>query len=179
MLVMPSAVVAKCKATIKECSVRDVHGCLDAGTVLIDIREPAEYNRGHIPGAVLLPRGLLEFEILPLLEKRGVDEVVDADIVLYCGTGGRSALAAKIRENGRGWRESGPVPGKPAASWPGPRRNSRSIRPDSAPQANASQVLGKDDFTVVTLTNLRHVVVEPGKAAQWKLRATVPAQRLA
>lgn len=95
MLVMPSAVVAKCKATIKECSVRDVHSCLDAGTVLIDIREPAEYQRGHIPGAVLLPRGLLEFEILPLLEKRGIEEVVNADIVLYCGTGGRSALAAK------------------------------------------------------------------------------------
>ncbi len=95
MLVSPSEVVAKVKATIKECSVRDVHGCLSAGTLLIDIREPAEYARGHIPGAILIPRGLLEFEILPAIEKRGVDAVEDCDIVLYCGTGGRSALAAK------------------------------------------------------------------------------------
>lgn len=96
MLVSPSDVVAKAKATIKECSVRDVHTCLDTGTVLIDIRELAEYQRGHIPGAMYISRGLLEFEILPALQKRGIDtEPEDCDIVLYCGTGGRSALAAK------------------------------------------------------------------------------------
>jgi rhodanese-related sulfurtransferase len=95
MLVTPSEVVAKVKATIKECSVRDVHSCLTAATVLIDIREPAEFQRGHIPGAVLIPRGLLEFEIMPLLHRRGEDTPDDCDIVLYCGTGGRSALAAK------------------------------------------------------------------------------------
>ncbi len=95
MLVSPSEVVAKAKATIKECLVHEAHRCLNAGTLLIDIREPAEFARGHIPGAVLIPRGLLEFEILALLEKRGVSAVEDCDIVLYCGTGGRSALAAK------------------------------------------------------------------------------------
>ena len=67
MLVSPAEFVAKAKATIKECTVRDVADCLNAGTLLIDIREPAEYSRGHIPGAVPIPRGLLEFEILPLL----------------------------------------------------------------------------------------------------------------
>ena len=96
MLVSPSDVVAKAKATIKECSVRDVHACLNADTVLIDIREPAEYQRGHIPGAVIIPRGLLEFEILPMLERMGAGSAPgECDIVLYCGTGGRSALAAK------------------------------------------------------------------------------------
>jgi rhodanese-related sulfurtransferase len=95
MLVTPSEVVAKAKATIKECTVRDVRGCLTAGTVLIDIREPAEYMRGHIPGSILIPRGLLEFEIMPLLQKRCTGAPEDTDIVLYCGTGGRSALAAK------------------------------------------------------------------------------------
>ena len=96
MLVSPSDVVAKAKATIKECSVRDVHACLNADTVLIDIREPAEYQRGHIPGAIIIPRGLLEFEILPALERLGVGSAPgECDIVLYCGTGGRSALAAK------------------------------------------------------------------------------------
>ena len=96
MLVSPSDIVAKAKATIKECSVRDVHACLDAETILIDIRELAEYQRGHIPGALYISRGLLEFEILPALEKRGLGTAPDAcDIVLYCGTGGRSALAAR------------------------------------------------------------------------------------
>ena len=41
MLVSPADVVARAKATIKECSVRDVHDCLHSGTLLVDIREPA------------------------------------------------------------------------------------------------------------------------------------------
>jgi len=96
MLVSPSDVVAKAKATIKECSIRDVKDCINAGTILIDIRELAEYQRGHIPGAMYVSRGLLEFEILPALERYGISvPPAECDIVLYCGTGGRSALAAK------------------------------------------------------------------------------------
>jgi len=96
MLVSPSDFVAKAKATIKECSIRDVGDCIDEGTVLIDIREPAEYQRGHIPGAMIIPRGLLEFEIVPALERLSTGApIAECDIVLYCGTGGRSALAAK------------------------------------------------------------------------------------
>ena len=101
MLVNPSDIVAQAKATIKECTVTDVHDCLGADTIFIDIREPAEYQRGHIPGAVLLPRGLLEFELHGLVEKCRRDLNVPADetpIVLYCGTGGRSALAALTAE---------------------------------------------------------------------------------
>lgn len=96
MLVSPAEFVAKTKATIKECSVRDVHECINAGTTIVDIRELAEFQRGHIPGAVHITRGLLEFEILPTLSQIGVSSAPDeCDIVLYCGTGGRSALAAK------------------------------------------------------------------------------------
>ena len=98
MLVNPSVIVAQAKATIKECTVSDVHDCLGADTIFIDIREPAEYQRGHIPGAVLLPRGLLEFELHNLVGQCRRDMNLppeDTPIVLYCGTGGRSALAAK------------------------------------------------------------------------------------
>lgn len=97
MLISPAELVGRVKATIKECSVTDVKGCLNSDTLLIDIREPAEFERGHIPGAVLLPRGLLEFEIHGLVERLRRDQNValeDQPIVLYCGTGGRSALAA-------------------------------------------------------------------------------------
>lgn len=97
MLTSPAELVGRVKATIKECSVTDVQGCLTSGTLLIDIREPAEYERGHIPGAVHLPRGLLEFEIHGLVERLRNDRNSPPEeqaIVLYCGTGGRSALAA-------------------------------------------------------------------------------------
>ena len=63
MLVSPADLVAVAKATITECSVTEVERCLDSDTLLIDIREPAEYRNGHIPGAVPLARGMLEFEI--------------------------------------------------------------------------------------------------------------------
>ena len=99
MLVSPSDIVARAKATIKECTVTDVHDCLGADTIFIDIREPAEFQRGHIPGAVLLPRGLLEFELHSLVDRCRRDINLppeDQPIVLYCGTGGRSALAAKV-----------------------------------------------------------------------------------
>lgn len=98
MLISPAELVGRVKATIKECSVTDVQGCLSSDTLLIDIREPAEYQRGHIPGAVLLPRGLLEFEIHGLVDRLRSDQNIapeDQPIVLYCGTGGRSALAAE------------------------------------------------------------------------------------
>ena len=97
MLVSPADVVAKAKATIKECSVTDVKSCLDTGTLLIDIREAAEYNRGHIKGSVLACRGMLEFEIHGIVDRACADTSVapqDCNIVLYCGTGGRSALSA-------------------------------------------------------------------------------------
>ena len=98
MLVPPADLVARAKATIEECTINDVHDCLTQDTLVIDIREPAEFQRGHLPGAVLLPRGLLEFDIHGLVEqaRRNQDcPPAEQDIVLYCGTGGRSALAAE------------------------------------------------------------------------------------
>jgi rhodanese-related sulfurtransferase len=101
MLVSPAELVGVAKATITECSVTDVNSCIASETLLIDVREPAEYHKGKIPGAVHLPRGLLEFEIHKLVEHYRADEnQPDAEraIVVYCGTGGRSALAAQTLE---------------------------------------------------------------------------------
>lgn len=56
--------------------------------ILVDVRQPAEYAAGHIPGAVLIP--------LPEIEKR-LDELgTDQDLIFYCRTGGRSAVAATL-----------------------------------------------------------------------------------
>ena len=106
MRTSPADVVALAKATIEECTVREARQCLGPSTLLIDIREAPEYERGHIPGAILSPRGLLEFEIHRLVDGTSTDPGVapeDREIVLYCGTGGRSALAAATL-NAMGYR---------------------------------------------------------------------------
>jgi len=102
MLVSPSDVVARAKVTIRECTVLEAKSFLTPEVLLIDIREPAEFIRGHLPGAVLSPRGLLEFDIHALVERTATNPAIaaeDREIVLYCGTGGRSALAAETLNN--------------------------------------------------------------------------------
>lgn len=100
MLKSPAELVGAAKATITECSVNDAKDCLDSDTLLIDIREAVELQKGRLPGAVHLPRGLLEFEIRGLVERFRADRpAADQPIVLYCGTGGRSALAAQSIES--------------------------------------------------------------------------------
>ena len=64
------------------------------GALLLDVREPAEYQAGHVPGAVSMPRGTLEFAIWKQL---GYPNKVDMSKKIYvqCLTGGRATLAAK------------------------------------------------------------------------------------
>jgi rhodanese-related sulfurtransferase len=108
MLVSPADIVARAKATIKECTVSQAKQQLTPETLLIDIREAPEFSKGHLPGAVLSPRGLLEFEIHGLVARTATNSDVapeDRHIVLYCGTGGRSALAAETL-NKMGYRNA-------------------------------------------------------------------------
>ena len=90
--------VAAARSRIREVSVEDLVDMLGGDLVLIDVREPGEYVRGHLPGAVNLPRGVLEFQIHSHPAMACVpDEALarpDRRLVLYCRTGGRSALAA-------------------------------------------------------------------------------------
>src|SRR5215210_150924 len=64
----------------------------ERGTVLIDVREQAEWDEGHIPGAVHVPRGHLESRI----ESAAPDKA--RPLVVYCAAGNRSAFAAKSLE---------------------------------------------------------------------------------
>jgi len=64
--------------------------------LLLDVREPGEFTQGHLSGAKLIPRGILEAAADHTYPKR-VQELVDArnrPIAIYCATGGRSAMAA-------------------------------------------------------------------------------------
>ncbi len=98
MLVSPAEIVATAKASITETAVADFRHEDQGACILIDIRDRAEYVAGHLPGAVCSPRGMLEFKIHELVDAEAPDTdspAEDTPIMLYCGTGGRSALAAK------------------------------------------------------------------------------------
>ncbi len=53
MLVNPSDIVARAKATITECSVRNAHECVDSDSLIIYIRELSEFQQGRIPGGII------------------------------------------------------------------------------------------------------------------------------
>ena len=103
------------KTRIKETNVPEVKKRLDAGEnmILVDTREDSEWARGHIPGAIHLSKGIIERDVEKTIPDRS------APIVLYCGGGFRSALAAdNLQKMGyknvlsmdggwRGWTEAG------------------------------------------------------------------------
>lgn len=63
--------------------------------LLLDVREPSEYEQGHLDGALLVPRGILE-SAADLTFPKHVQTLADArerPVVLYCASGGRSAMA--------------------------------------------------------------------------------------
>lgn len=84
--------VTAAKATIDEVSLADAQLAIQNSDVLLDVREADEYMNGHIPGAVHISRGLLEFKLSndPDLSARSLK------IVLYCKNSGRAALASKV-----------------------------------------------------------------------------------
>ncbi|MGH1478430.1 MAG: rhodanese-like domain-containing protein [Geminicoccales bacterium] len=89
--------LAEANAVIETVSVQDLTYHLEeACALLLDVRETVEREQdGHIPDSIHLPRGLLEFHADP--ESPVYNEALASDrpMILYCGTGGRSALAAK------------------------------------------------------------------------------------
>lgn len=101
--------INEAKTRIREVTPKDVQGMLaeKRDVVLLDVREPNEWNLGHLPGAVHIPRGTLEGKVEQQLPR-------EREIVVYCAGGSRSALAADtMRQMGYenvasmsgGWRE--------------------------------------------------------------------------
>ena len=85
------ALVEAARPYIVETDVETVRQRLAAGDgrVVVDVREPDEWDAGHLPGALSMPRGVLERDV----ERAFPD--LDAPLVLYCGGGYRSALATR------------------------------------------------------------------------------------
>lgn len=106
-------IVDDAKSRIKETNVDEVKKMMDRGEdfVLVDVREESEFAKDHLPGAIHLGKGIIERDI----EARVPD--VNTRVILYCGGGYRSAMAAdNLQKMGyknvismdggvRGWRE--------------------------------------------------------------------------
>jgi rhodanese-related sulfurtransferase len=87
--------VSQAKTDIREIALQEAEAAIQQSDVLIDVREADEFAAGHLPGAVLVPRGVLEFKLsgTPALSGR------DLKVVLYCKTSGRAALAAQTMQS--------------------------------------------------------------------------------
>ncbi len=120
-------IVDDAKSRIKEISIDEVKQKLDCGEefALVDVREESEFAKDHLPGAIHLGKGVIERDI----EGRVPD--LNTPLVLYCGGGFRSAMAAdNLQKMGytkvlsmdggiRGWREKGlPLTRETASSRP-------------------------------------------------------------
>lgn len=108
-------IVDDARSRIRETNVDEVKKRMDRGDkfMLVDVREGSEFAKDHLPGAVHLGKGVIERDI----EGRVPD--LNQEMILYCGGGFRSALAAdNLQKMGytnaismdggiRGWREKG------------------------------------------------------------------------
>ena len=108
-------IVDDARSRIRECSVDDVKQKLGRGERfhLVDVREESEWAAGHLPNAEHHGKGVIERDIETKIPEK------DAEIILYCGGGFRSALAAdNLQKMGytnvrsmdggfRGWKEAG------------------------------------------------------------------------
>ena len=84
------ALVNDAKSRIRETNVTEVKKRLDAGEklLIVDVREDNEWTAGHIPGAIHLGKGVIERDIEAAVPDPS------KEIILYCGGGFRSAIAA-------------------------------------------------------------------------------------
>jgi rhodanese-related sulfurtransferase len=87
--------VVAAKSRITEVPITEAEAAIRAADVLIDVREADEFAAGHLPGAIHASRGMLEFKLSgnPALAAR------DIQVVLYCKTSGRAALAAAAMQD--------------------------------------------------------------------------------
>ncbi|MGQ0464941.1 MAG: rhodanese-like domain-containing protein [Sporichthyaceae bacterium] len=120
MATSASDIVKAAKERIENLDADAVERELADGAVLVDLREPSELaENGRIPGAVHVPRGVLEWKADPAGPAPEMPKALDARVILHCAGGGRSALAAvTLQEMGysnvahlesgfAGWKDAG------------------------------------------------------------------------
>jgi rhodanese-related sulfurtransferase len=107
-----AALVEDAKSRVSEIAPKDALKLYGQEVVFLDVREPNEWNLGHVPGAIHIPRGQLETK---------VEQAIDRSkrVVVYCAGGSRSALATdtlqqmgyqqvtSLQDGFRGWADAG------------------------------------------------------------------------
>ena len=92
-----SDLVAEARRQIREVDPRTLAEA-PGGAIVIDVREPAEFETGHIPGSINIPRGVLEFQVDAHPAVAHVSDPAlshkERAVVVVCRTGGRAALSA-------------------------------------------------------------------------------------
>jgi len=88
-------IVAQAKAVVPELTVAQAKTNIDKRSykVILDVREPNEFRAGHIPGAINVPRGLLEFQVSGKIPDKSTP------LLVYCKSGGRGVLASKTLQS--------------------------------------------------------------------------------
>jgi len=83
--------VAKAKSSVQKVSASEVKGMIDKKekAIYLDVRDAGEFAAGHLPGAMNISRGTLEFNVFSKIPDQ------NAKVVVYCKTAGRSTLATK------------------------------------------------------------------------------------
>lgn len=79
--------IEEAKTRIREVSPKDTMADTNPDLVLLDVRERNEWNLGHLPNAIHIPRGLMETKVEALIPR-------DKHVIIYCQSGNRSAFAA-------------------------------------------------------------------------------------
>ncbi|QZY27728.1 rhodanese-like domain-containing protein [Nocardioides coralli] len=93
--------VTRAKSHIENLTPAEVAVEQERGCLLVDLREPSEREGGHISGSVSAPRGMLEFYADPTSPYHRAEFDPDRRTILFCASGGRSALATMaLRELG-------------------------------------------------------------------------------
>lgn len=80
--------ISEAKARIREVTPKQVMADTNPHLVLLDVRERNEWNLGHLPNAIHIPRGSMETKVEALIPR-------DKHVVIYCQSGNRSAFAAE------------------------------------------------------------------------------------
>jgi rhodanese-related sulfurtransferase len=111
--------IGEARAQVRMVAPKKAADELDAGAVFVDVREPEEWQHGHIDGSVAAPRGLLEFFADPTSPRHKGQLDPNRRMIVVCASGARASLAAltlktmgygdvAILDGGlKGWTEAG------------------------------------------------------------------------
>jgi rhodanese-related sulfurtransferase len=88
--------MAEANAAVPRITPAEAAALVEEGALVVDVRDAPEVAAGMVPGAVNVSRGLLEFKADPSSPSRDPAFDTERPVILYCASGGRSALGGKV-----------------------------------------------------------------------------------